>query len=239
MRKYILTDPNGLTPKGQKLQPGKFIEAAHQGKDLLTRLGDCCCDDPLVAVLTSPLSATSPGCRLFQINCWKVGADPRQAQAYTVVKEIKPVPQVTLEQKIRFALLVITAVYKNKDYAQWAEGWLAGSDRSLATAQAQRRAAEREIQAAEGLETLAAWGEAGGRDAELAARLDHLAHAALHVARAAEYAAHTPPEVGKASLELAQGLARVLQARQAIDLAPLAEKALGGVRFVPEQAAAH
>lgn len=238
MRKYILTDPNGLTPKGQKLQPGKFIEAAHQSKDLLSRIGDCCCDDPLVAVLISPLSA-NPGCRLFQINCWKVGVDPQQAQTYTVVKEIKPVPQVSLEQKISFALLVMMAVYKNKEYAKWAEGWLAGRDRSLETAQAQRRTAEREIQAAEGLETLAAWGEAGGRDAELAARLDHLAHAALHVARAAEHAAHTPPEVGKASLELAQGLARVFQARQAIDLAPLAEKALGGARFVPEQAAGH
>ncbi len=238
MRKYVLTDQNGLTPKGQKLQPGKLIEEAHKGKDLLTRLGDCCCDDPLVAVLTSPLSTGPGGCRLFQINCWKVGIDPRQVQSYTVVKEVKPVPPVTLAQKISFALLVMREVYKHKDYAKWAEGWLAGRDRSLATAQTQRRAAEHEIQAAEDLRTLAAWGESGN-DVKLAARLDHLTHAALHIARAAEYAAHTPPEVGKASQELARGLARVFQSGQEIDLALLAKKAVGGIEFVPERAAEH
>jgi hypothetical protein len=226
MRKYVLTDPDGRTPKGLKLAPGKFIEQLGSGKDLLQRLGDCCGDTPLVAVLLSPFS-TRPGSRLFQINCWKVSVDPREAQSYTVVKEVRPVPAVTLEQKIRFALLALSKVYKQKDFAAWARSWLAGEDRSPSAARAQRESSEREIAASAGLESLAAWSEGGSSDTQFTERMAHLAQAVRHTAAAAELATKNPPETDQAAEALAQAFAHLCRAGQPLDLAALAEEAVG------------
>jgi hypothetical protein len=226
MRKYVLTDPDGSTSRGEKLEPGKLIEDARSGKDLLARLGACCCDSPLVAALVSPL-ATADGARMFQINCWKVSADSDQAQMYTVVKEVTPVPQVTPGQKLAFALLVLLQAYKNKDFQVWAHGWLSGEDRSSNAAQTMRRLAEHELEAADGLEVLAAWGEAGGSDTETAKDMDRLAHGVLHAARAAELMSLSRPDVRQAVEALAQAFTAIMQYAGRVDLAALAEKATG------------
>lgn len=234
MRKYVLTDPDGLTPKGEKLEPGKLVEDARSGKDLLARLGACCCDSPLVAALVSPLP--TDGTRMFQINCWKVSADPAQTQTYTVIKEVAPVPRVTLEHKLAFALLALLEVYKNKDFQVWAQGWLSGQDRSFTAAQTMRRLAERELAAADGLEVLAAWGEAGGSDTETAKDMDRLAHGVLYATRAVELMSLSRPDARQALEALAQAFAVIMQYAGRIDPAALAEQATGGDAAAPNAA---
>lgn len=235
MRKYALTDPDGSTPKGERLEPGKFIEDARSGKDLLARLGAYCGDSPLVAALVSPL-ATEDGARMFQINRWKVSADPTQAQMYTVVKEVTPVPRVTLEQKLAFALLVLLQVYKNKNFQVWAQRRLSGEDRSFNAAQTMRHLAERELAAADDLEVLAAWGVAGGSDTETAKDMDRLAHGVLHAARAAELLSLSRPDARQAGEELMQAFAAIMQYAGRIDLAALAKQATGGEAADPNAA---
>lgn len=236
MRKYVLTDRDGQTPKGEKLVPGKLIEDGRSGKDLLARLGACCCDDPLVAALVSPL-ASENGARMFQINCWKVSADPAQAQMYTVVKEVTPVPQVTVEQKLAFALLVLLQLYKHKDFQVWVHRWLSGEDRSANAAQIMRRFAEHELEAADGLEMLAAWGEAGGSDTETAKDMDRLVHGVVYTARAAELMSLNQPDARQAVEALAQAFAAILPYAGRVDLAALAERASGrGDTVVPNTA---
>lgn len=44
------------------------------------------------------------------------------------------VPETTTDQKIIFALMVISEVYKNDQFNQWAEKWINGSDRSAESA---------------------------------------------------------------------------------------------------------
>ncbi len=75
MRKYLLTDTNGCSASGQKLESGKYVQTAAQHDELLKRVGDCCADSPLVAALISPIA--SENSRLFMINCWNVAVDKK------------------------------------------------------------------------------------------------------------------------------------------------------------------
>jgi hypothetical protein len=60
----------------------------------------------------------------------------------TTIREI-PLPEVTIEQKIRFGILCARKAFggKSEQWDRWCEGWLSGSDRSKAAAAAAARAA--------------------------------------------------------------------------------------------------
>jgi hypothetical protein len=61
----------------------------------------------------------------------------------TTLREI-PLPDVTLEQRIRFGILCAQKAFGGKSelWDEWATGWLSGSDRSLESARAAEYAAE-------------------------------------------------------------------------------------------------
>lgn len=48
--------------------------------------------------------------------------------------EIVPLPVVTTEQRVRFAILCALEVYRNPSFVMWADKWMSGSDRSMRAA---------------------------------------------------------------------------------------------------------
>ncbi len=224
MRKYVLTDAAGYTASKQKLVSGKFIHNTQSTKDLLTRIADCCCSTPLLAALVSPF--TAPQAKLFMINRWNVSADQISAQSYTVVQEVTPAPAVALDQKLDFAIALIRHAYANSDFRHWAEKWLAGTDRSAASARATRKAIEQERDAAEGLAALAAWGELGTNDTDA---IDDQAARAVQVVKAAELIASKPIDADQAAQMLARALADIERVVAPADLARLMQEVVGDV----------
>ncbi len=105
--------------------------------------------DPLLAVLLNPIHGTfDPATmRLWEAD-GDVGATDHGLKVgctrLTTVREI-PVPQVTTEQRVRFAILCSLAVntrWKGRaTYKRWAQAWLDGSDRTCAAAAAADAAA--------------------------------------------------------------------------------------------------
>ena len=182
MRKYVLTDAEGVTALGTKLQPGKLVQDTRQKVDLMTKLVGCGSDTPLLATLISSLPAEQA--RLYQINCWTVSVDPRQPSSYTVVKEVQPVPSVRLEHKLAFGLQVFVSLGSDRDFRSWAQSWLDETDRSPDTAKALLKTEEKEKEAAGELEALTAWGESGTSD-NIGHDMDQLAERCGHLVRAA------------------------------------------------------
>lgn len=221
MRKYILTDRNGVTTTGQSLQPGKFILNQVDQAALLTNLSGCGGDTPLLAVLISPVPAGQA--RMFHINCWNVAVDPKQPQAYTVIKEIEGLPAVSTEQRLRFALLVAKETCADKDFRRWADLWLAGADRGAAAAQRMRVELEKEKQAEAELETLGAWGEASGDSSEAQHHREGT-NRALHVLHAVQLSAEPDKEASMVR-EVARALAGMERFAPEVNLAALAELA--------------
>jgi hypothetical protein len=227
MRKYVITNATGHTPSGVKLEPGKYIQNPRSKENLMVRLSDCSGDTPLVAALLSPVAASKA--KMFAVNCWNVAVDPAQPQSYTVVKEVAPVPEVHLEQKLWFAIAIMRAVYKNGDFRRWADKWLSGEDRGAASAQTLRHAIEKELEAGSDLDALTAWGETGGDDERIVHKLDALAQRVMHVLQAVDLAGAHPPKEDKAALEIAVALAHVDEFGKRVDLASFAEQAVSGM----------
>ena len=146
-----------------------------------------CYNSPLLAILLNPIGADFLDPRLFKIKTGgKKKTDRGLKFGFTkmsLTKEI-PVPVITVEQKIKFAILCALKVCKDRRFRQWAKAWLSGKDRSYAAARAARAAADaaRAARAAARV-AYAAADAAGAIDAA------DVAYAAARVANAATYAA--------------------------------------------------
>jgi hypothetical protein len=159
-------------------------------------------DDPLLAVFLNPVHADFSNPRLWECE---VSGEIRNdrglkfgAQTLTTLWEITPVPEVTLEQRIRFAIFCALEVCKDPGFVRWADRWLDSSDRSSESARAAESAAV----------SLAA--QHAARAAEAAA----VSLAALAV-RAAEWAARA-----------AESAALAARVEAPIDMKAIARKAI-------------
>jgi hypothetical protein len=119
-------------------------------------------------VLLNPIHANIKNPRLWEVECDQVAHDVTKggAKRMRLVREL-PVPQVTMEQRVRFAILCAKEVCHDPQFVAWADGWLSGGDRSKEAAQAASWAA-----------TVASWAAAGAA-----------AEAASWAAQAASWAA--------------------------------------------------
>jgi len=167
---YKLTDVNGRTRAGEDNELTWAVGVTHKTVSTGTRL---CSSDvihayehPLIAVLINPIHADfNPATmRLFAAEGEIVAREGQLkcgVHALTVVEEI-PVPVLTTEQRVKFAILCAKTVCKDAAWNAWADKWLSGEDRSAATAR----------EAGEAAATRAAWaataGEAGATAAEAA-----------------------------------------------------------------------
>ena len=139
MKRYKLTAQNMQTYGGCQWELD--VKKKTSGK------GDLCNDGwlhvythPLLAVLLNPIHANFKNPRLFECECGGLcKTDNGLKEGWmevTLVKELD-MPQITTEQKVKFAIYCALEVYKEKSFVTWAEDWLSGKDRSaLATADA-------------------------------------------------------------------------------------------------------
>jgi hypothetical protein len=137
---YKLTTADLKTRKGESNETTWGEGVTHSGDTTFSKL----CSPgfihaythPLLAVLLNPIHADIPDPVLWECEgevsltdhgC-KVGC-----RRLTTVRRI-PLPPVSLEQRVRFAILCGKAVCSDPQWLRWADGWLDGRDRTEASA---------------------------------------------------------------------------------------------------------
>lgn len=149
---YKLTDVKGQTHGGCQWGEGVTHTAPGNGV-LCTEAWIHAYTDPLLAVLLNPIHGKFD---LETMRLWEcegdVGINDHGFKVgctlLTTICEI-PVPQVTLEQQVRFGILCAKEVYTEPGWNAWADAWLDGSECSRAkAAEAAAKAAEAAAEAA-------------------------------------------------------------------------------------------
>ena len=192
MKLYKLTDGQGRTRAGEDNELTWAVGVAHKTAGTGTRL--CTADvihayeHPLIAVLMNTVHAMlNPATmRLFVAEGEIVAREGELkcgVHALKIVEEI-PVPTLTTEQRVKFAILCAKCVCTDVAWNAWADKWLSSDDRSAEAAEATAWAAEATAWAAEA--AAAAWAAAEAAEAAWAAALAvEAAWATAEAARAA------------------------------------------------------
>ena len=186
MKLYKLTDGDGKTWGGTQWGPG----VSHSG----TGEGGLCgpgwihaYEHPLIAVLLNPIHADFKNPLLWEAE-GEVGLRDGQLKCgcatLTTIREI-PLPEITAEMSVRFAILCAKDVCSCRAWNAWADKWLSGEDRSEEAAYDAARAA---YDAARAEYDAAAWEALVERAAHNAAAHDAAAWAAEAAEAAAEAA---------------------------------------------------
>ena len=141
MKLYKLTDQNHRTRAGESNECQWGENITHSG----TGEGELCgpgwihaYTDPLLAVMFNPIHANikspilweSEGDVVLDDHGVKVGC-----LSLTTLR-IVPLPEVSTNQLVAFGILCAMQVYRDPKFLKWADGWLAGTDRSAYTAAA-------------------------------------------------------------------------------------------------------
>ena len=141
---YKLTDEQGRTRAREDNELTWTVGVEHRTACKGTRL--CTADvihayeHPLIAVLMNPVHADfNPNTMRLFVAEGEIVAREGQLKcgvhALKIVEEI-PVPTLTTEQRIKFAILCAKTVCKDAAWNAWADKWLNGDDRSAAAARA-------------------------------------------------------------------------------------------------------
>ena len=127
---YKLTEKDGQTYGGT--QWGEGIKHTAPGTGVLCKEGWLhAYEHPLLAVLLNPIHACFKKPRLWEAE-GTVGISDSLKVGCTeliTVKEI-PLPEISREQKVYFAILCAQKVYSEGKWLKWAENWLKREDRS-------------------------------------------------------------------------------------------------------------
>ena len=136
MKCYKLTDNNGKTRKNT--QWGENVSHTATGTD-----PDLCSDgwihfymDPRIAVVMNPAHANFKSPILWEVEySGKVVHEPLKsgAKTLTTIRRI-PLPEISLNQKIAFAIYCAKEVYEDEKWNLWADKWLSGEDRTQRSA---------------------------------------------------------------------------------------------------------
>ena len=144
MKKYKLTDQDMRTHNGFQWELGKEVITDGDSKKLCTKHWLHYYHHPLLAVLLNPIHANIDNPRLFEAKALGKHLDDKGLKGgctkMTLTKELE-LPELTLNQKIAFAILCSLEVYKESTYILWANDWLNNVDRSGAAADAADAAA--------------------------------------------------------------------------------------------------
>ena len=94
--------------------------------------------DPLLAIFHDPIHGKfGPSARLFEAEAEGVILEEGQMKGgstkLTLLREI-PLPQVTLEQRIKYGILCAMEVTTDEAWKLWATKWLSGEDRTVESA---------------------------------------------------------------------------------------------------------
>lgn len=227
MRKYIVTDAQGIAANGKRVSVGKVTHPVGAPNDVYTPVAKLCADSPLLAVLQGSSHPSSTGQRLFQIDQWEVSVTGDKPRAYTVIKEL-PAPQaIGLRQRLAFAILALAEVYREPPFLKWADQWLTGADRSASAAHQVELSTGGAVESADTLEVLQAHGELSQGDLQALTQTGDLATRVIAVTRAAQLAASDDPaSQAEAAKLVAQATLGLSQAGKRLDLGAIAERAV-------------
>ena len=172
---YKLLSQEMTSRNNTKWETGKAIEISKEfsGNELCSNQLLHCYASPEIAVFMNPAHANISEPRLFRIRCSKILADDGTKQGckkQTLLKEL-PLPEISVEQRIKIAILCATEVYKEPNFLVWAENWNTGKDRTATSANAADSAAY------------------NAADSAAAYNAAYAAYAAYNAAKAASYAA--------------------------------------------------
>ena len=139
---YKLTDEQGRTRAGEDNELTWAVGVEHKTAGTGTRLCTAdvihACEHPLIAVLMNPVHADlNPAkLRLFVAEGNIVAREGQLkcgVHALKIVEEIH-VPVLTIEQRVKFAILRAKCVCTDVAWNAWADKWLSGENRSEAAA---------------------------------------------------------------------------------------------------------
>mgnify|MGYP001312204440 FL=1 len=146
MKLYKLTDQKHRTRAGEsnECQWGENITHSGTGKGQLCGPGWIhAYTDPLLAVIFNPIHANIKSPALWESE-GDVGLNDRGVKvgclSLTTLR-IVSLPEVTTIQRVAFGVLCAIRVYQDPKFCKWANGWLAGTDRTAAAADAANAAA--------------------------------------------------------------------------------------------------
>lgn len=136
---YKLTDENGQTYAGTQWGPGiTHTAAGNESQSLCSDAWIHAYESPLLAVLFNPIHANFQNPILWEAE-GVIGKRDGQlkcgCRTLTTIRQI-PLPVITIEQMVKFAIYCGLEVYENEDFVTWANNWLNGSDRTAAAADA-------------------------------------------------------------------------------------------------------
>lgn len=154
MKYYKLTKADGRTANDTVWGIGVTHKAKGNGKTLCSSDVIHVYDHPLKAAMFNPIHANFRKPKLWECHMRGVVADDGLkvgVKQCTTLREI-PMPQITNNQRVRFGILVALKVHRDPEFAEWAQCWLSGKDRTAAAAE---RAAARAAWAAEAAERAA------------------------------------------------------------------------------------
>src|SRR5208283_5368726 len=142
MIKYKLTDPEGYTRRGKvgetKWEPGKTLMATGEGNALCTDGVIHFYDDPVLALMVNPVHADIANPQVWGIDVDEIVARDglkggcKEARAIRIVAT----PRITEIQRQAFGILCALEVCSKPAWAQWANNWLSGKDRTTEAAAA-------------------------------------------------------------------------------------------------------
>jgi len=136
MKLYKLTRPDGTAYGGAQWGEGVTIETSGEG-ELCGPGYTYWYTHPLLAVILNPIHAAYTDPVLWEGEGEVVKSDGLKVgcKRATTIRRI-PLPQVTTEQRIRFAILCALEVCRKPEFVAWAKAWLSGADRSWGSTQA-------------------------------------------------------------------------------------------------------
>ena len=201
---YKLTDQNNQTMNCTQWGKGVTHQTTGIPSGLCSEGWLHAYEHPLLAVLFNPIHANFRNPRLWEAEGEGELLRERQLKCgvtkLTTVKEMQ-LPEVTTEQRVRFAILCCKAVCEDEKWNAWADKWLSGEDRSESSAEAASAAAAEAAEAA----WAAAWAEAAEAASWAAARV------AAWAAWAAAWASEAAADKSDSTLDL------IAVAKQACD----------------------
>jgi hypothetical protein len=122
--------------KDTKWELNKTITVTKEGIQMCTDQVLHCYNHPLLALIFNPIHADISNPRLFEIEVDEiVNTDGLKyaSKQQTLIKELT-IPEISLEQKVEFAIRVAKLVYKDTNWNTWADNWLDKSDRTKESA---------------------------------------------------------------------------------------------------------
>jgi len=133
MKLYKLTDKNDQTYGDCQWGEGVTHTADGKGR-LCTKHWIHAYTDPILAVLMNPIHGKYDTDTGHMWECeGEIGRNNRGLKVgckkLTTIRRID-MPRITIEQRVRFAILCSKKVCKNRTWTKWANGWLNGKNKT-------------------------------------------------------------------------------------------------------------